>query len=60
VTRAGLAQAVDVPPGRGVVTWSYQPPGFAAGAVLSLGAAVIAVLLVMCQLLRPPRASAAR
>ena len=26
VGRAGLVQAVDVPPGRGMLTWSYVPP----------------------------------
>jgi hypothetical protein len=45
VSRAGLVQAVDVPPGRGVVTWRYQPPGFPAGFALSLAAALIIVLL---------------
>jgi hypothetical protein len=45
VSRAGLVQAVDVPPGRGVVTWRYQPPGFPAGFTLSLAAALILVLL---------------
>jgi hypothetical protein len=45
VSRAGLVQAVDVPPGRGVVTWRYQPPGFPAGFALSLAAALILVLL---------------
>ena len=45
VARAGLVQAVDVPPGRGVVTWRYQPPGFPAGFALSLAAALIIVLL---------------
>src|SRR5262249_37182684 len=46
VRRAGLVQAVDVPPGRGVVTWRYQPPWFPAGFALSLAAAAfIAVLL---------------
>ena len=38
----GLVQAVDVPPGLGVVTWSYSPPGFRAGLALSLAAAVLA------------------
>jgi hypothetical protein len=36
VQRDGLVQAVDVPPGFGVVTWSYTPPLFRAGLVLSL------------------------
>jgi hypothetical protein len=45
VSRAGLVQAVDVPPGRGVVTWRYRPPGLPAGLGLSLAAAFILVLL---------------
>jgi hypothetical protein len=45
VSRAGLVQAVDVPPGRGVVTWRYQPPGLPAGLGLSLAAAFILFLL---------------
>jgi hypothetical protein len=50
VGRAGLVQAVDVPPGRGVVTWSYVPPGFPADFALSLGAAALILLLVAGQL----------
>lgn len=48
IQRDGLVQAVDVPPGLGVVTWAYTPPGFPAGLVLSLAAAafVFACLLV--------------
>ena len=41
VQRDGLIQAVDVPPGLGVVTWSYTPPGFPAGLALSLAAAAL-------------------
>ena len=37
----GLVQAVDVPAGLGVVTWSYTPPGFPAGLALSLVAAAL-------------------
>jgi hypothetical protein len=46
VGRAGLVQAVDVPPGRGVVTWRYQPPLFPAGFALSLAAAAFIVVLL--------------
>jgi hypothetical protein len=46
VSRAGLVQAVDVPPGSGVVTWSYAPPWFTAGLALSLGATALILLLV--------------
>jgi hypothetical protein len=41
VRRDGLVQAVDVPPGRGTVTWSYTPPGFLAGLAVSLAAALV-------------------
>ncbi len=44
VQRAGLVQAVDVPPGLGTVTWSYTPPWFPAGLVLSLAATVLVLL----------------
>jgi hypothetical protein len=47
VHRAGLVQAVDIPPGTGVVTWSYVPPGFRMGAALSLSAAVLVLLLAL-------------
>jgi hypothetical protein len=47
VDRAGLVQAVDVPPGRGVVTWSYVPPGFPVGIGLSLAAAGLIVLFLL-------------
>ena len=46
VHRDGLVQAVDVPAGRGVVTWSYRPPGFRAGFALSQGAASFILLLL--------------
>jgi hypothetical protein len=39
-------QAVDVPPGRGVVTWRYQPPWFPAGLALSLAAAAVILVLL--------------
>jgi hypothetical protein len=55
VRRAGLVQAVGVPPGRGVVTWSYVPPWFTAGLALSLGAAALILLLVAGQLLMTGR-----
>jgi hypothetical protein len=32
---------VDVPPGLGVLTFRYAPPGFAAGLALSLMAGVL-------------------
>jgi hypothetical protein len=51
VHRDGLVQAVDVPAGRGVVTWSYRPPGFRIGFVLSLGAAMLILLAVISALI---------
>ncbi len=45
VQRDGLVQAVDVPPGLGVVSWSYTPPGFPAGLALSLAAAALVAAL---------------
>ncbi len=46
VQRDGLVQAVDVPPGLGVVTWSYTPPGFPAGLALSLAAALVVLFFL--------------
>jgi hypothetical protein len=46
VRRDGLVQAVDVPSGRGIVTWSYRPPGFRMGFALSLGATSLILLAV--------------
>jgi len=43
----GLVQAVDVPPGQGVLTWSYTSPGLAAGLACSLAAAAVIVLLAL-------------
>jgi len=47
VRRAGLVQAVDVPPGAGVVSWNYVPPGFTAGLAPSIAAAVIIPVLFL-------------
>jgi hypothetical protein len=47
VQRDGLVQAVDAPPGLGVVTWSYTPPGFPVGLALSLAAAALILVLVL-------------
>jgi hypothetical protein len=47
VDRAGLVQAVDVPAGRGIVTWNYVPPGFTVGATLSLGATALLLALML-------------
>ena len=59
VQRDGLVQAVDVPPGLGVVTWSYTPPGFPAGLALSLAAAAVVlaffILAILARRIRHPR-----
>jgi hypothetical protein len=47
VHRAGLVQAVDVPPGAGVLTWTYVPPGFKAAVAPSLAAAALIPLLLL-------------
>jgi hypothetical protein len=46
----GLVQAVDVPAGRGTLTWHYTAPGLAAGLALTLAAAVLCVLLALLAL----------
>ena len=50
VRRDGLVQAVDVPAGHGVVTWSYRPPGFRMGFALSLGATALILLAMVSAL----------
>jgi hypothetical protein len=52
----GLVQAVDVPPGAGVLTWSYAPPGFRVGLALSLvAAALVGAFFVLAWLARRTR-----
>ncbi len=50
VQRDGLIQAVDVPAGLGVVTWSYTPPLFPAALVLSLAATALVLLFFLAAL----------
>ncbi|MBO0775374.1 MAG: hypothetical protein J2P34_03600, partial [Actinobacteria bacterium] len=45
VSRDGLVQAVAVPPGAGILTWRYIPPGGMAGLMVSLAAAALVLLL---------------
>jgi uncharacterized membrane protein YfhO len=52
VSRHGVVQAVTVPPGQGIVTWSYAPPGFTAGWALSLAALVLVAVLAIGSRLR--------
>jgi len=46
VRREGLIQAVEVPPGRGVVAWTYEPPRWTAGWLVSVFG--LLALLAMC------------
>jgi hypothetical protein len=58
VQRDGLVQAVDVPPGLGVLTFRYTPPGFPPGLGLSLVAGVLVVgFFVVAVLAWPPVAA---
>jgi hypothetical protein len=41
----GIVQAVDVPPGRGTVSWRYVPPRFVPGLAVSLIAAALVLAL---------------
>jgi hypothetical protein len=50
VGRTGLVQVVDVPPGRGTLTWTYAPPGFVAGATASLASLGVLAGLAMAYL----------
>jgi hypothetical protein len=43
----GIVQAVDVPPGRGTVSWRYVPPRFVAGLAASLSAAALVLALAV-------------
>jgi hypothetical protein len=59
VRRAGLVQAIDVPAGQGVITWSYRPPWFTPGLALSLGSAALILLLASWGLTRRRSSDAA-
>jgi hypothetical protein len=63
VQQDGLVQAVDVPPGLGVITWSYTSPGFRVGFALSLAAGVLVCVFLAGALLarraRVPKGSRA-
>lgn len=46
VRRSGVAQAVVVPPGKGVITWTYDAPGVKWGIILTLvGLAILIMIL---------------
>jgi hypothetical protein len=60
VRRSGLVQAVDVPAGSGIVTWTYVTPGFAGGLAVSAAAlAVLAALLAAPWIVRRRRRATA-
>ncbi len=44
IHHVGVVQAVDVPAGRGVLVFTYQPAGVRTGLALTLGAAVVLVV----------------
>jgi len=50
VRRFGVVQAVEVTPGRGVLTWTYDPPGWTAGWMLSACAFTILLALLLWSL----------
>jgi hypothetical protein len=53
VSRVGLVQGVKVPPGTGLLTWAYRPPGWKTGWILSLcGLVALAVMLMLALLTR--------
>lgn len=52
VHRLSVVQLVRAPPGRGVVTWRYVPPGFLLGEVLSLGSLVVVAALLLAAAFR--------
>jgi hypothetical protein len=49
VRQSGLVQVVDVPPGSGILTWSYVTPRFSAGLALSATAILALVALLSGQ-----------
>jgi len=47
VHRVGLVQGVKVPAGHGVLTWTYDPPGWTAGWVFSACALTVLVVVLL-------------
>jgi hypothetical protein len=58
VQRDGLVQAVNVPPGRGLLSWNYVSPRFPAGLALSLVAVVFLIALLVGATASRPRLQA--
>jgi uncharacterized membrane protein YfhO len=46
VKRRGLVQAVKVPAGEGIVTWSYDAPGVKGGIVMTIVGLALLVGLI--------------
>jgi len=55
VRRSGIVQVVDVPAGRGVLTWRYTAPGLAAGTWCTLTGVLALVLLWLASRAGGPR-----
>ena len=55
VRRDGVVQAVDVPPGLGILTWSYTPPRLPVGVALSLAATALVLLFFLAAARRTGR-----
>jgi hypothetical protein len=47
IHRVGLVQGVEVPAGHGILTWTYDPPGWTAGWLFSACALVVLVILLV-------------
>lgn len=58
VQRDGIVQAVDVPPGHGVLSWNYTTPGFPAGLAMSAAALVALLAMAACGHAMRPTAAA--
>ena len=60
VQRDDIVQAVDVPPGLGVLTWSYTTPRLPVGLALSLAAAALVFLFFLAAARKPAHSPASR
>jgi hypothetical protein len=60
VSRTGLVQSVTVPAGTGVVTWTYDPPGWNSGWIVTVLSSAAFCALVLCALIIRRRARGLR
>src|SRR5262249_20043079 len=60
IHRSGLVQAVTVPPGRGTITWTYDPPGARLGLWVSLTALAVWLAALAVWLAAGARAGSSR